>query len=431
MSHEFCTPDFVAEPYWWGQTRPDDAADAALPSEVDVLVVGSGYTGMHCALETAAAGHSTLVIDRGPLGAGCSTRNGGQIGSDVKPGFAELSRRFGAELGTAMVRETRGALDWLAGFIEREAIDCDFRRCGRFLAAHNPRQFRRLCRSAAEQPAGLELELKPLDAAEQRDEIVSDFYHGGLLIEHHCGLDPARYHHGLYRRARERGARFAGNCEASAIERRGDGFRVTTSRGKIDCRRLALATNGYTDALAPWQLRRVIPIGSYMLATERLPAGDAAGLMPGDRVYSDTRKLVVYFRRSPDGDRILFGGRVSIFESDPVKSLPALREEMLRIFPSLRAARISHAWMGFVAYTFDTLPHLGRESGIDYAMGYCGSGIMLASYLGHRMGRRIVDERDADSAFARIPFPTRPLYRGRPWFLAPTVRYYQWRDRLF
>ena len=156
----------------------------------------------------------------------------------------------------------------------------------------------------------------------------------------------------------------------------------------------------------------------------------AAQLMPRDRVFSDTRRIVVYFRRSPDGRSLLFGGRVSVFESDPVKSLPALRQEMLRIFPQLEDVRISHTWMGFVGYTFDTLPHLGKEDGIYYAMGYCGSGICLASYLGNRLGLQLLGREEGACAFDKPHFQTRPLYSVKPWFLAPSVRYYQLLDRL-
>jgi len=156
----------------------------------------------------------------------------------------------------------------------------------------------------------------------------------------------------------------------------------------------------------------------------------ATRLMPHSRVFSDTRKIVVYFRLSPDGRSLLFGGRVSVFESDPVKSLPALREEMLGIFPQLADVKISHTWMGFVAYTFDTLPHLGQQDGIYYAMGYCGSGICLASYLGNRLGLKILGKKEAATAFDRPRFQTRPLYHGKPWFLATSVRYYQMLDRL-
>ena len=429
MQYDFCSSGFVARPYWWGQTPPDEAAEELTTQDVDVLIVGSGYTGLHCAIQTAAAGLSTLVVDAGAIGGGCSTRNGGQISGEIKSNLAALGRRCGVDSARAMVLEARAALDWLADFIADTGIECDFRRCGRFLAAHSPRQFRRLREQACNQPRGLERSLQPIGPAEQHGEITSDYYHGGLLVEDHCGLDPARYHRGLLELARAHGTKVVGDCRASGVERRGDGFRVLTERGAVTCRRLLIATNGYTDGVAPWQRRRVIPIGSYMLATEPLADGLAERLLPGNRVYSDTRRVVVYFRRSPDGRRILFGGRVSVFESDPVRALPALREELLRLFPDLYDTPISHAWMGFVAYTFDHLPHLGRESGIDYAMGYCGSGVSLASHFGHRVGRAIVQGTDIDSAFARGRFQTRPLYRGKPWFLAPAVRYYQWRDR--
>ena len=146
--------------------------------------------------------------------------------------------------------------------------------------------------------------------------------------------------------------------------------------------------------------------------------------------FSDTRRIVVYFRRSTDGSRLLFGSRVSVFESDPVKSLPALRRELLRIFPQLENIAISHTWMGFVGYTFDHLPHLGKQDGIHYAMGYCGSGISLASYFGNRIGLQLLGKTEGDSAFNQPGFQTRPLYGGKPWFLASAVRYYQFLDRL-
>ena len=166
-----------------------------------------------------------------------------------------------------------------------------------------------------------------------------------------------------------------------------------------------------------------------MLATEPMDALRAEQLMPNQRVFSDTRKIVVYFRRSPDGRRLLFGGRVSIFESDPVKSLPALRQEVLRIFPQLEDVKISHTWMGFVGYTFDALPHLGVQDGIHYAMGYCGSGISLASYLGNRLGLQLLDQAEGYCAFNDPRFQTRPLYSGNPWFLSASVRYFQLQDR--
>lgn len=429
MPYEFCSSDFKSEPYWWEQTPRFEETGGELADRTEVLVVGSGYTGLTCALQTAAAGRDTVVIDAEAIGWGCSTRNGGQISGEIKPDLTELSRRFGSETGFAMIREARQALSWLAEFIDTEAIECDFVRSGRYLAAHNPRQFEQLKARAANQPRGLEQELRIVEARDQATEIDSDYYHGGLVIGHHCALDPAKYHDGLLQRVRARGARVIGACRAESIERNSQGFSVVTSQGRIQCRDLVIATNGYTDSLSPWQRRRIIPIGSYMLATEPMAQARADLLMPNRRVFSDTRKLVVYFRRSPDGRRLLFGGRVSVFESDPVKSLPALRAEMLRIMPQLEDLAISHSWMGFVGFSFDNLPHLGVEDGIHYAMGYCGSGICLASYFGDRLGQMLLGTEPRPSVFTRAGFQTRPLYTGNPWFLAPAVRYYQLRDR--
>jgi len=429
MTYSFCSDDFALHPYWWDKTPRPEVGDQAIPGNTDVLVIGSGYTGVHCALQTARAGRQTTVIDAQDLGWGCSTRNGGQISGEIKPDYDQLSRRYGNAEAHALISEARNALDWLGGFVDEQGLDCDYQRSGRFVAAHSARQFDKLAASVQHQPAGLEQSLRIVEPQDQSSEIDSVYYHGGMVVDRHCSLDPAKYHAGLVELARASGAELIGHCAATHIERDGSGFRVTTARGVIQARDVVIATNGYSGALAPWQQRRVIPIGSYMLATEPMALERAAKLMPQQRVFSDTRKIVVYFRLSPDGRSLLFGGRVSVFESDPVKSLPALRQEMLRIFPQLEDVRISHTWMGFVAYTFDELPHLGQQDGIHYAMGYCGSGICLASYLGHRLGQQMLGIEDGVTAFDKPRFQTRPLYSGKPWFLAPSVRYYQMIDR--
>ena len=196
----------------------------------------------------------------------------------------------------------------------------------------------------------------------------------------------------------------------------------------VEARDVIVATNGYTGADAPWQRRRVIPIGSYMLATEPLDDALIRRLMPTRRMITDTRRLVVYYRTCPEHRRILFGGRVSIHETDASAAAPALHALMVRRFPELARTPITHAWMGFVAYTFDEMPHLGEHDGVHYAMGYCGSGVAMASYLGRKTGLAVLGSPQADSPLARTRFASRPYYFGRPWFLAPSIRYYQWRD---
>lgn len=429
MPESIFSDDFKPDPYWWDATPRSDHDDGNLPEKVDVLIIGSGYTGLNCAIQTARAGRETLVIDSQSIGWGCSSRNGGQISGEIKPGYDELNRRYGKEKAFSMVKEARNALAWIQAFIGSEKIDCDLRQCGRYMAAHNPRQFQQLSQQAENQPAGLEQPLTVINRQQQSTEIDSDYYHGGLVIEQHCSLDPAKYHQGLIDRALSAGCRLIGRCEATNIQREKSGFSVDTGKGRIHADKVVVATSGYTGAVSSWQQRRVIPIGSYMLATEQLDAERVQKLIPRDRVFSDTRKVVVYFRRTADSRRILFGGRVSVYESDPVRSAPALRQELLRIFPQLEDAAISHAWMGFVGYTFDHLPHLGEHDGIFYSMGYCGSGICLASYFGHKLGRQLLGDTGAQIAFNDVPFQTRPFYTGKPWFLAGAVRYYQLRDR--
>ena len=177
----------------------------------------------------------------------------------------------------------------------------------------------------------------------------------------------------------------------------------------------------------PWHRRRIVPIGSYIIATEPLPGELVDELAPKRRVMSDTRKLVFYYRVSPDHSRLIFGGRVSIKETDPDFSAPLLHKEMTRIFPQLINTRISRSWMGFVGYTFDTMPHIGRHDGKYYSMGYCGSGVSLASYFGTRVGQQILNLEEGRTALDGLAFPTRPFYNGDPWFLATSVRYYRWR----
>lgn len=429
MTASLFTATATTDPYWWDETPRPIIAETSLPSRVDVLVVGSGYTGLNAALVTARAGRSTLILEKGRVGEGCSTRNGGQISTSVKPGFAELARRHGADTARAILMEGREALRWIGDFTAAEGIDCHFSVCGRFHAAHSPRAFERMRKEAETQTPGLEVEIDIVPRAEQHREIGSDAYHGGIVLRRHAVIDPGRYHAGLLARVQAAGATVAENCPAGAIRREPDGFRVSTPRGEISAREIVIATNGYTGAATPWLRRRIIPIGSYVIATEPLPRETMRALIPQNRIVSDSRKVVYYYRLSPDGTRMIFGGRVSQAETDPRISGPLLHAEMSRLFPQLKTTRISHSWMGFVGYTFDTLAHTGSHDGMHYAMGYCGSGVSMASYLGMRAGQRVLGLAEGRTAFERPRFQTRPLYTGNPWFLAASVAYYRWLDK--
>jgi len=414
-------------PLWMDNAAYPPPSLEPLPARTDVLVVGAGYTGLSAARETAAAGRSTLVLDAGGLGAGCSSRNGGQVAYSIKPTFTELSKRFGADLAFRICREGLDAMAYLRA-LSTQHIDCGWQQNGCFFGAHTPRHYSIMARDAETQPRGLEQRISVVPKAEQAGEIASDYYHGGCVYHDDASVDPTRLLLALFRRAIDSGVTVRDRCEVRAINRAPDGFEVLTALGIVHAREVLLATNGHSGPLSPWHQRRVMPIGSYQIATEPLGVDAVRELIPKARNIVDSRKVVVYFRPSADGERIVFGGRAALAEKNPLACVPRLKQMLLRIFPQLKSARVSHAWVGWVAYTFDTLPHLGRRDGIYYCMGYCGQGVPLAPYFGTRIGQQMVGLEEGRTALDGLPFPSRPYYYGRPWFLAPSVLAYRMID---
>lgn len=432
MTDPLFSDDYKLEPYWL-----DDAPLATLPlseppAETDVVIVGAGYTGLVAALTIARAGRGVTVLDAEDAGFGCSTRNGGQCGAGFKTGFDDLAARYGKPQAVALYKEAVASLEFLTGFVADEGIACDYRHCGRFIGAHAPGHYEDMARQFETNQRELGIEGHMVPRAEQHAEIGSDAYYGGGVIPSHTSLDPAKYHRGLLERVLATDVAVHCHTPAVKIERQGVGFMVTTPRGRIKAGAVIVATNGYTNNTAslPAFSRRVIPIGSYMIATEPLAPGVMDRLFPRDRVTSDTRRVVLYFRASPDRERILFGGRVALAETDPQISGPRLHAILCEIFPEIATVGISHSWMGFVAYSFDKMPHIGVRDGLFYAMGYCGSGVPMGSYLGHKIAHKLLGGSEGDTAFDDIPFQTRPFYYGKPWFLASAVAWYKLLDRM-
>ena len=424
--------DYQEQPYWQEHSNPPLALTKSLPSRVDVAVIGSGYTGLHTALQTARGGRSTVVLEAGDPGQGCSTRNGGQISTSIKPSIDSLAKKFGLDRAKAIRQEGETALEWIEDFIRSESIQCDFLRNGRFHAAHTASQYDTIVKEAVDLSRKEGIEAFAVSKQEQRNEFGSDVYHGGIVFPRHASLHAGKYHYGLLKTAISAGATVVPQCPVLSIDRIADSgdaqFEIKTRLGNIKARDVMIATNGYTSDLTPWFQRRIVPIGSYVIATERISESLVDELFPTHRIASDTCRVVYYFRASPDRRRILFGGRVSANETNPGISGPRLHQQMCRIFPQLQDTKISYSWTGTVGYTFDTLAHTGVHDGMHYAMGYCGSGVSMASYLGMRSGQKIISDAAGKTALDNLPFPSRPLYTGKPWFLPSIVSYYQWRD---
>ena len=429
MTESLFAENYKNTPYWWDRTPRPTIKEIPLPKETEVLVIGSGYTGLCTAIQTCRNGLDTVVLDAQDAGWGGSSRNGGQVSPSIKPSFQELSRKYGEEPARELLKEGYNALKWIGDFIQEENIDCDFKRVGRYYGAHSLSQFKHLEKIINEQPEGLQLDVNLIPKSQQHTEIGSDFYHGGIVHQNHASLDPARFHQGLLEGALTSGAQIKTHCAVNKIEKKGGIFQIHTEAGTMSAREVVVATSGYTGTVTPWHRRRVIPIGSYIISTELLAEDLVNELIPRDRVITDSRKLVVYYRASPDRKRILFGGRVSLNETDPDKCAKPLHKKLTQIFPQLAKIKVSHSWMGFVGFTFDHMPHTGDKEGVHYAMGYCGSGVCLSSYFGTKLGQRLAGLPQGNTIFTDINFQTRPFYKGNPWFLAPSILYFQLRDR--
>lgn len=422
--------DMRTTSYWLDGIPEEPLLQGEKPNRVDVAIVGAGYTGLSAALELARSGRSVAVFDSERPGYGCSTRNGGQVSPHMKPSMVALARRAGDKKAFAVRKTGYDAYEYLSDFIRAEGIECDFERSGHFLGAHTPGAYEAIARSEPEDIRQFGYEAYAIPRSDQRSEVGTDAFFGGVVYPQWAKIDPARYHHGLLTRANDAGALVFGNSHVESIQRDGKGFHLRVGSAQVHARDVLVATNGYTGPSTPWMRRRVIPIGSFIIATEPQPESLIRRLSPKDRMISETRKVVYYYRASPDRRRILFGGRVSIGDATSEYSAPRLHAAMTRVFPELSGAKVSHCWYGFVAYTFDELPHIGSHDSVHYAMGYCGTGIAMATYLGMKSALKILGRPQGATALDDLPFQTRPGYFGKPWFLAPSILYYKMRDAM-
>jgi glycine/D-amino acid oxidase-like deaminating enzyme len=408
-----------SDPYWWEDAgAPTSPPLEALPAEVDVLIVGAGLTGGSAARTLAKRGKSVLVLDAEAPGIGASSRNGGLIGGGHRLSTGEMTVRFGADTATGLLTEAHlGSTDFAKDLMAEEGIDCDYRETGRFRALWRDDELDREARGIERLQKYIPLEAEVVPRERQRDVLATDLYAGGIVYPRHGCLNPAKWVKGILGAASRHGATIQGDTPVLSVRRDGPGFVAETIRGTVRAGAVLMATNGYTrPAMAAWK-RRIIPIPSYIVATEDLGENRVKSLFPGGRVVSESRERHCYYRPSPDGKRIVFGGRAAIFDAPEGLVQSQLRGLMTTIFPELKGVALTHSWRGRTGFAFDYLPNVGRIDGVWHAMGYSGSGNTMAPYLGHKAALQIIGDPEGETTFSKTAFPTRWWHRGQPWFL--------------
>jgi len=422
-------------PFWLDTLPAWTPAPQDLPGRVDVAIIGGGYTGLSAGRELAQRGAQVAVLEANAIGWGASSRNGGMVLTGLKVGAGKLVARFGLHTARELFCTSIEAINYVEEVIRDQHISCDFARCGHIELAFKPGHFTAFAREAELLQNDFRHPVRLIDKAHLSAEIESDLYHGGLVDEASAGLNPAQYAIGLAQAAERAGVRLFAHTRVERLAPAGTGgFNLTTSRGTLRAGQVVIATNGYTGQLVPWLQRRIIPIGSYIIATEPVDAGLAQRLSPRRRMMFDSKNFLYYFRLSAD-NRLIFGGRASFVpaEAGAVRqSAEVLRRGMLQVYPQLQGVAVAYAWGGTLGFTFDLLPHAGTTAdGVHYALGCGGHGVALLSYLGACVAQQVAGEQVANPLFS-LPFPTAPagLYNGNPWFLPLAGLYYRFLDAI-
>ncbi len=417
--------------YWIEKTpRPEGLATNELPTKVDVVIVGSGYTGLNAAIELAKSGTNVAVLEQETIGWGGSSRNGGLFAPDFSVGIQTIEKRYGREMAGAFWKWSLDALIYVEELISNEEIGCDYTKNGQIHLAYKPDHFTDAQRYLSYLAENFDYTgQRAIGPAELRNEIGTDSYFGGILEELAGGADPAKYVFGLAGVAIRNGAKLVERARVSNIRRRDGGFRVSTSKGPVESKEVLLATSGYTSHLLPKARFGIFPIASCIILTEPLSPELQREISPNNRVFYDSKRLLNYFRLTADG-RLLFGGRKSSAEdSNLAGSVRRIHRRMLEVFPQLRDTPISHTWSGYVGYTFDKMPHFGRINGVHYAYGYCGHGLVAASYMGVEAAKVISGQQES-SPFLEIHHPRYFFASFEKFFLPLGSLWYGFLDRI-
>jgi gamma-glutamylputrescine oxidase len=417
--------------YYAASTQPEaPRATLAGDTRADVAIVGGGIAGISAALHLTKRGYDVALLEANTVGYGASGRSGGQTIFGLAAHQRSLVDQVGAEDARRLFDLSIEALDLTQALIREHAIDCDYRPNHVHVATKTHHLV-----ELADWHEELEnvygyRSTRLLDRRELEAHVRSAKYLGGLIDTRSGHLHPLKYVRGLARAAEAAGARIFEGTQAFGYEA-GNEVVLHTARGVVRCRHLVLCANAYVGALAPALARRILGVGTYIIATEPMAPERAAALLPSHAAVADLNWILDYFRRSAD-HRILFGGRVSYSALQPPRLTDSMRRRLVSVFPGVADLEIDYAWGGYLDITMSRAPDFGRLApNVFYLQGFSGHGMSLTALAGELVAEAVAGTAERFDVFARLPHRDFP---GGPWLRRPSLvlamLYYRLRDLL-
>ena len=407
--------------YWHTTVKmPDDSILTPIPEKVDVAIIGGGYTGLSAARTLAKRGMKVVVLEAETIGWGASSRNGGMTLTGLKVPMQTIIKNYGREMAKELFQCSLDSVDTVEQIVKEENIDCGFARTGHLLVANKPKHFEALKGEVDFMAQEFNHKVRLVPPGELKSEIGSDVFHGALVDDVSAGLNPAQFVVGLAGAAEKAGAMLCARARVNRLERGENRFVLETERSRLSAESVFVATSGYTGNVTKKLQRKIIPIGSFIIATERLSDDLALELSPKNRMIFDYKHYLNYFRLWDN--RMIFGGRAAFFPetANTIKrSAEILRREMTAVYPQLKDVKVDYAWGGTLDFAFDQMTHVGELDGAHYSLGYAGHGVAMGTHLGKTVAEAILNGNIKEHPFAKFNFPNAPLglYDGRPWFL--------------
>jgi glycine/D-amino acid oxidase-like deaminating enzyme len=418
---------------YWHDTAPHfaGASRGAVEGHFDVAVIGGGFTGLAAARQLAKGGAKVVVLEAERVGWGASGRNGGHLNNGLAHSYLAAKVELGKERAIGLYKALDDSIDTIEALIAEEGIDCNFRRAGKLKLASKPEHFGAIARNFEAIHAEVDPDTALLSEDDLKKEVGSPFF-GAMLSKKSATMHMGRYVAGLAESASRHGAVIYENAAVTDKVQADGKHGLTTARGKITADNLLIATGAYTPQNFSYFRRRIISVGSFIIATRPLSEAEIAATLPGNRTYVNSMNIGNYFRLSPD-NRMIFGGRARFSatsdQRSDAKSGAVLKESLAKIFPQLRDVEIDYCWGGLVDMTKDRYPRAGYHDGSWFAMGYSGHGAQLSTQMGMVLADAILGREDRNP-MKGFEWSSIPGYSGKPWFLPMVGLYYKMLDKI-